>query len=827
MSSKNLEFASRLLTSLIEPTSSVSGKEARLKARLLSGLILISMALYLSIIGILSATKLFSITWYDVGGVICLGLCYWLSRTAFHHYAVPIFIVVALLWALLQTADDPDSGNLIAFAIIFAGMFSTPLVTFLTAVLGIAGFVLLAVDPALSHLPIQSADVLVFLIPLTGLILVQSFLTRRAWRRAENSIEQLAASEQHYRQLFEHNSAVQLLIDPDNGQIVQASPAACQFYGYNAEQMKALRISNLNVLSPADTQAQMRLAVQEKRNIFEFQHRLASGEIRDVISFAGTATIGDKTYLYSIIQDVTEHQKMQKSLRDRENTIRALVEQSHEGIMITDDQGLITEWNAAIIEITDLPRSEALGRPLWDVLFNLQPDSDKSPAAYDQIRRDNFAILNATATDATAQVIERNIVRKDGTHHVTQTSRFLIQSDTGNHLVGIMRDITEHRQMINALAASEAQFRAFVEQSSDGITLIDDLGRVIEWNAAQELITELNHEEALGRFIWDIQYQMIPYEKQTPGVFANIKAQILGIMSNDQSAVHNQPMESELYAKNGTLKYVQQTIFPIQSVTGHRIAAVSRDITEHKQAQQREFDLALEKERGQLLRSFIRQASHEFRTPLTIIYSAAFLAARSEDPEKRLNKAAKIEYQVQRMTKLVDTLLKMTELENSAEHAPVPVNINSIFNAVHKKTVAVYGETPAVHWHSAANLPTVMADAEDLTEAVYQIVDNAYRFTPVDGMITVSTGVENNQVYLSISDTGPGISETSLPHIFETFWRQDEAHTTPGLGLGLPIAKKIIEKFGGTIKVESEVAKGSTFTIMMPIANNSPAYLAQ
>jgi signal transduction histidine kinase len=90
-------------------------------------------------------------------------------------------------------------------------------------------------------------------------------------------------------------------------------------------------------------------------------------------------------------------------------------------------------------------------------------------------------------------------------------------------------------------------------------------------------------------------------------------------------------------------------------------------------------------------------------------------------------------------------------------------------------------------------------------------------------MITVSAGVitSMNQIYLKIQDGGSGISETNLPHIFETFWRQDESHTTPGFGLGLPIAKKIINKFGGTIKVESEVARGSIFTIMLPIASRS------
>ncbi|NWG18156.1 MAG: sensor histidine kinase, partial [Chloroflexi bacterium] len=106
---------------------------------------------------------------------------------------------------------------------------------------------------------------------------------------------------------------------------------------------------------------------------------------------------------------------------------------------------------------------------------------------------------------------------------------------------------------------------------------------------------------------------------------------------------------------------------------------------------------------------------------------------------------------------------------------------------------------------------------DDLQEALAQILDNAYRFTPPDGTIEVSVMVENPSINIVVSDTGPGIATEHLPHIFETFWRLDEAHSTPGLGLGLSLARKIIEMHGGSIAVDSVVGEGTTFVLRLPI----------
>ncbi len=244
---------------------------------------------------------------------------------------------------------------------------------------------------------------------------------------------------------------------------------------------------------------------------------------------------------------------------------------------------------------------------------------------------------------------------------------------------------------------------------------------------------------------------------------------------------------------------------------------VMHDITDRKRAKQRELDLVLEKERRQMLSTFIQNAAHEFRTPLSIIDTNAYLLSRINDPEKCQIKTEQIGSQTKRITRLVDMLLMMSRLESSQSLANAPVHVNAILERVCQEVKSVYGNRVMLRCEIEADLPPVLGDADYLSDALRQILDNAFRFTPDDGSITIKTGVADGQVWIDVQDTGPGIAEDALSHIFETFWRQDTAHSTPGLGLGLPIAQKIVERHGGQLKVESQQGQGTHFRVVLPV----------
>ena len=117
-----------------------------------------------------------------------------------------------------------------------------------------------------------------------------------------------------------------------------------------------------------------------------------------------------------------------------------------------------------------------------------------------------------------------------------------------------------------------------------------------------------------------------------------------------------------------------------------------------------------------------------------------------------------------------------------------------------------------------------------LGDALHHLLDNACRYTPQDGYINVVTGSDAAYVWLEVRDNGPGIAPENLPHVFDSFWREDDAHSTPGFGLGLTIARKVAQLHGGDITVSSVVGQGTTFRIYLPAhasaetrAENGPA----
>lgn len=245
------------------------------------------------------------------------------------------------------------------------------------------------------------------------------------------------------------------------------------------------------------------------------------------------------------------------------------------------------------------------------------------------------------------------------------------------------------------------------------------------------------------------------------------------------------------------------------------MVVVFNDITRHKQARAREIEIQLEKERTRVITEFIRMASHEFRTPLANINASAYLAARVSDLEKRIEKAKVIERHVAQITRLTDMMLLMTAVEVTP---PVlhPVNVGALLHEL-AQDFKPTPEQPVLKVEIAAHLPNVQGNATFLSAAVAQMLDNARRFTPPQGTVTLRAYSVDHSISIEVEDTGMGIHAQDLPYIFDTFWRHDTAHSTPGLGLGLSITEKIVNLHSGKVHVTSEVGKGSLFRVTLPV----------
>ena len=176
--------------------------------------------------------------------------------------------------------------------------------------------------------------------------------------------EALRRSELRYRQMFENNRAVKLLIDPRGGAIVDANMAACDYYGYSRQQLSSMRITDINTLPPEDVQQELTNAASQLRNYFLFRHRLATGEIRDVEVHSGPIEVGGRNLLFSIVHDVTERNRAAELLRQQSAAVSA----SMDGIGILDERLEITYVNQSLARLFGWSdASQLVGKSLCDL----------------------------------------------------------------------------------------------------------------------------------------------------------------------------------------------------------------------------------------------------------------------------------------------------------------------------------------------------------------------------------------------------------------------------------------------------------------------------
>jgi|GEM_PF-3295253 len=230
-------------------------------------------------------------------------------------------------------------------------------------------------------------------------------------------------------------------------------------------------------------------------------------------------------------------------------------------------------------------------------------------------------------------------------------------------------------------------------------------------------------------------------------------------------------------------------------------------------------DTLLEKEKSKIMATFMESASHDLRTPLTIINTSLYLLERITDPEKQKIKLGSIKEQVQHLQNLIEDLIRMAQLDRGTEVELKPLDLLQLIVLIQQSyipTLTANRNLDIRFIHSDKPL-MVRADSDYLEQAVLNIIQNAIQYTPDDGSVTIEITIDSDNIVTVIEDTGIGIATDDLPHIFERFYRSDTARTERGRsGLGLAISQKIIHTHHGHIEVESALDEGSVFRIYLP-----------
>ena len=390
--------------------------------------------------------------------------------------------------------------------------------------------------------------------------------------------------------------------------------------------------------------------------------------------------------------------------------------------------------------------------------------------------------------------------------------RWLSESDLHTPLPwkGVWSEIAHRiqrllRQRENQVTAAEQRLQYFlqaIQASPNGVTLLDEQGR-IEWfndTAAAHLGLEIRRD----------LMQHVVHLVRDP-VFSRYFAQDrhdaeVVIEGRSLSAAHGVKLSVQLHAYG----------------EGRQLL-LTRDIT----------SIALA---DAMRRDFVANVSHEIRTPLTVLsgfVETLQLIPLSENEQKRYLDLMAV--QASRMQSLVADLLTLSQLEGSLppgmnEKVAVQELMTQVASDAQSLSAVLSGldgdQRHGVHVLLFEPAPAwvVLGVRSELLSAISNLVSNAVRYTPAGGTIRVVWSRDAEQVTLSVSDTGPGIAPEHLPRLSERFYRVDRSRSreTGGTGLGLAITKHVAQRHGGELRIESQVGKGSTFMLVLPISRLEP-----
>lgn len=613
----------------------------------------------------------------------------------------------------------------------------------------------------------------------------------------KKNIDALKQSETKFKILLENlPNAVFLtqLSGEDAGKIIYANPAAEKQTGYKKSNLICMNIIN-DLFVEEDTKL-----LKEKREddlkkgktlSFLEKKKRSDGSIYLTQTMITTIEYENELVALSVNADMTKQLNAQEKIKESEKKYKSLFENNYSPVFIISIEGKILECNNAFVEIFGYQSKEEILKINISSLYR----SHTGRKLFVQKLKEQKVISN----------FEDNAVRKDGAVISTLVNANLISE---NIIQGTIFNITNRKKY----QAEILKLSRGIEQSPNMIIITDLNGNIEYANPKMTEVTGYTQEELIGK---------------NPRVFSSGKTPKKVYTEMWETIVYGKTWKGELQnkRKNGEIYWENVTVAPIIDNEGNILnyIGIKDDITEKKEITQQ---LIKAKDRAEELNklksNFLANMSHELRTPLVgILGFTEILEEEIKDPEHK-QIATLINENGIRLLDTLNLILNLSKAESEVlelEFSEFDV-IQEVKRSAKIFDISASKKNISLNVNSKLNNLMIHSDVRIFYEIMNNLINNAVKYTE-EGSVTVYVDISNNNKFavIKVMDTGIGIAEDKQKLIWEEFRQVSEGSTRSfeGTGLGLTITNKYVQQLKGKIELESELGKGSTFTVYLPL----------
>jgi two-component system phosphate regulon sensor histidine kinase PhoR len=369
----------------------------------------------------------------------------------------------------------------------------------------------------------------------------------------------------------------------------------------------------------------------------------------------------------------------------------------------------------------------------------------------------------------------------------------VLTSDESGQLAKAFNEMSSSlKNLVSEISDEKSKLATILSNIADGVIMTDNEGRLMLANQAAERIFGFEEKRAIGKHLIET---VRDYE----------------IDRTLKSCLETAKEQTTQLDFGPGRRFLRVIAVPLMAdgLTGALL--LFQDLTELKSLQT-------------MRRELVGNISHELRTPLAGIKAIVETLQDGAVSNKKVARdfLSSIDTEVDRMMQMVMELTELSRIESGRGDLELEmVNLNSLIeDVIERFKPQAERKGVALSANLFIGLPLVQADKDRIYQVITNLVHNAIKFTPRNGKVNISAELSQNSVLVKVSDTGIGISKEDLPRIFERFYKTDKARAGEGAGLGLAIAKHVIQAHGGNIWVESKEDRGSTFFFDLPLQPN-------